>query len=98
MRADIKKAKDFYDAREAAVVEGEEQQSADKARLAALEKKLQVWVVPPCLPDLPSSLLGLLPDLMLLLHQHPYCLWTWPGVARPADKLTSCIIVQHQRS
>ena len=74
MPADIKKAQDHYAAREAAVVEGEAQQSADKARLSALEKKLQVWVPPPHLPDLPSSLLGLLPLLLLLLNRCSYCL------------------------
>ena len=74
MRADIKKTQDFFAAREAAVVTGEEQQSADKARLAALEEKLQVCVVPPHLPDLPSSLLDPLPVLLLLLNRCPYCL------------------------
>ena len=68
MRADIKKAQVVFAAREAAVVMGEEQQSADKARLAALEEKLQVWVPPPHLPDLHSPLLGPLPLLLLLLN------------------------------
>ena len=74
MPADIKKAQDVFAAREAVVVEGEARQSADKARLAALEKKLQVWVPPAHLPDLPSSLLGPLPLPLLLLNRCPYCL------------------------
>ena len=52
MSAGAEKMRKEFAAGEAALLQGEQEQTAEKARLAALKKKLQVWAPPQQLSSL----------------------------------------------